>query len=627
MIHRKIVRSIACAVTWLIATVCAGWNTAQVRAQEPVRYSLSIPQPSAHYLQVELSIVPKKAEPVKLFLPVWTPGSYLVREYARHIDTLSAESDGKPIPIEKTAKNTWSVHSATTSPIHVRYRIYCNELTVRTNFIDSEFAMLAGAATFITGESHTTDPHVVEIHLPSQWKQSVTALEHPVDAPAGSYRAANFDELVDSPILLGNPDIHPFQAGGAQHLLVNVGGDPFWNGDKAAADCARITTEHQKMWGSVPYKQYIFFNIIAEGSGGLEHDNGTVLLTSRWHFRNDKNYKKWLGLVSHEFFHAWNVRRLRPRTLAAYDYHQEMNFEELWVAEGITSYYDDLALARTGLMKPTEYLTALGKQIEGLQSGPGRLSQSLTESSFDTWIKFYRPDENSGNTRVDYYNKGAIVGFLLDIEIRRRTNDAKSLDDGMRSLYLQYAGKGGYTNADVIRVASETAGADLSEWFRKAIYSKEELNYDDAFQWLGLQFKSKIAAAAERDKDVSNSASETESNRNESIWIGITLETKENRLHVARLSEGGPGFQAGLNAGDELIAIEGFRLTEPIEERLKQYTAGDSLRFTIARRGRLMELTVKTESRPADSWAIDISKQSDDKQRARLQSWLHGPVK
>ncbi len=597
---------------------------AQATAAPAIQYSITIDAPQTHYIQVEAKLVLAQAGDVELFLPVWTPGSYLVREYARHVDSFEATgSDGKPLAWSKTGKNHWKIKGAPAAGLTVRYRVYCNELSVRTNFVDAEFGILAPAATLMSCQQLLSSEHIVQLRLPPAWKQSLTALDHPVDSPAHTYRAANFDELIDSPIFMGSPQVHPFRVGDVDHYLVNQGGDPYWNGEAAAADVAKIVAQHQKMWGVVPYKRYYFFNIIAEAGGGLEHNNSTVLITSRWNFRNAKNYKKWLGLVSHEFFHAWNVRRLRPRALVRYDYEREVYFDELWVAEGITSYYEELALVRAGLNSPKEFLSALSKEIESLQTGPGRLKQTLVESSRDAWIKFYRPDENSSNTSINYYIKGAVVGFLLDAKIRKRTNNQKSLDDVMRTLYARHAEKDGYTNLEFSQVASEVAGGDIKNWLEQAVGTTAELDYSEMLEWLGLVFQ------ASKAEDKPGEPKEPEKSKEESgqataekpaeLWTGMTLDTKQL---VTRIVEGSPAFTAGVNVADEVIGIDGFRLTEPLEERLKQSKIGDVVTLHLSRRGKLIEVSVPLAAKPTAAWKLEQTKQPTPQQQQNFTNWL-----
>ncbi len=325
-------------------------------------------------------------------------------------------------------------------------------------------------------------------------------------------------------------------------------------------------------------------------------------------------------MVSHEFFHVWNVRRLRPKALAHYDYENEVYFDELWVSEGITSYYDELALVRAGINSPREYLAALSKQIEGLQAGPGRLKQSLVESSRDAWIKFYRPDENTGNTAVSYYVKGAVVGWLLDAKIRKLTSNAKSLDDVMRLLYARYAEKEGFSNQEFIQLASEVAGSDLKGWFDTTIQSASELDYQEALEWLGLAFKESKA-----DDKPPAGASEAKNNAREktpAAWSGVTADAKQL---ITRVVEGSPAFTAGLNVGDELIGVDGFRLAESLDERLKQYKVGQTIRVMVARRGKLSEVPFVVTEKPATNWSLESPKDISGSRKQNWESWLHLP--
>ena len=465
-----------------LATIAMATNA----AAEGVTYDVSFPEASNHYAEVRARFE-APAGGCDVVLPAWTPGSYLVREYARHLDEVRAENDaGEALAVEKRGKDRWRIATEEAGATTVLYRLYCRELTVRTNWVEEEFALLNGAATFLTPEHARDDVHELRLHPAEGWPQSVCALPR-MEGTAHGYRATDYDELVDSPIVLGDLELFPFEAGERDHVLVNVGTGGYWDGAQAAADVARIVEEHQRMWGFSPYERYLFLNIAAESRGGLEHDHSTVLMTSRWAYRDPKAYRSWLGLASHEFFHTWNVRRLRPRALMKYDYGREMFFRELWIAEGVTSYYDDLALVRCGLIDREEYLELLSKQIETLQGTPGRGVQSLRDASHDAWIKFYRPDENSGNTRVSYYNKGAVAAFLLDAEVRRASGGEASLDDVMRVLYERFI-ETGYDEDDFRAAAEEVAGGGLGDWFAAAIDGTRELEYGPALDWLGLQF-------------------------------------------------------------------------------------------------------------------------------------------
>ena len=405
-----------------------------------LNYTVDLSESAHRYIHVTLEFEAEKDE-TELMMAVWTPGSYLVREYARHIDSMTiTDQNDEPLPFKKIRKNRWLVETEDADIVKVKYRLYCNEKSVRTNFVNGDYAVLNGAPTFITLPDRLDQKHVVALDLASGWKRSATSLT-PNDEP-NVYTAQTFDELVDSPIVAGNVNVYPFEAGGVQHQLVNVGEQGMWDGSKAASDLKKVVLAHQKIWGNqVPYDRYMFLNVLSGGGGGLEHDFSTLVLSSRWTFRDKSRYASWLSLCSHEFYHTWNVRRLRPKPLMKYDYENEVYTDGLWIAEGITSYYQDLALVRAGLLSKNRFMSGLSSEIESVQRTDGRKFQSLRDSSFDTWIKFYRPDENSRNTRISYYAKGAVAAFLLDMKIRSLTDNEKSLDDVMRKMYKKYSKK------------------------------------------------------------------------------------------------------------------------------------------------------------------------------------------
>lgn len=603
----------------------AGMNLAHGEPS-PVQYEVSFASADNHYVDVTATLPSADADQT-LMMPVWTPGSYLVRDYSRHIDSVSASDNvGGALRVQKVSKNRWHVANEPGRTVTLKYRVYCRELSVRTNFVDRDFALLNGAALFLTTDDRMDSEHVVQLKLPERWKQSVTSLERRVADGANVFVAKNYDELVDSPIVVGNPRLHPFQCGNVQHFLVNIGGDGLWDGQRAAADVARIVKTHQEMWGSVPYDRYYFLNVIAESGGGLEHDNSTLMLTSRWTYRDPKRYRSWLGLVSHEFFHTWNVRRLRPRALTKYRYGAENYFHELWVAEGVTSYYDDLALVRAGISKQNEYLKELAKQIERLQNTEGRLKQSLAESSYDSWIKFYRPNENSSNTTISYYNKGAVVAFLLDIEIRRLTENKRSLDDVMRKLYESFALKDGYTNQDVLETVNGIVKSDWESWFAKAIDSTEELDYQPALDWLGLEFARDARLRAANDKDSKSEQTGSSAAELDTVWVGMKTKWSEGRMTVSSVTENGPAARAGINPEDEIIAVNNFRVEAEQGDVFKPFLNDKTADILVSRRGALRSITTELQVRSTDQWKLKLRDDLSDAQKANLAAWLHQDV-
>ena len=590
-----------------------------------VEYTIRFSQAKNHYADVELRCETGGQPQFELMMPTWTPGSYLIREYARHVETISAsDPDGAELSISRSRKNRWLVKCGDAKSVVVKYRLYCNEMTVRTNQVESEFALFNGASTFLTPADALDQKHQVHIELPNDWEHAICSLPN-VDGNKQVFIAEDFDELVDSPILCGNPNIYPFKVGDREHLLVSIGEGEIWDGDATARDLEKIVAEHHKLWGVVPYPRYIFFNLLVEAGGGLEHDNSTVMMISRWYYRDREKYVRWLGLASHEFFHTWNVRRLRPKPLVKYDYENEVYLRSLWIAEGITSYYDDVQLARCGLISQKEYLELLSKQIEKLQTTPGRNIQSLSDSSLDTWIKLYRPNENSGNSQVSYYNKGAVAAFLLDAEIRSATDGKKSLDDVMRSLYERHVGKVGYSPDDFHAIVAEVSGTNLAAWFARYIEGVDEFDYSSSLDWYGLQFEKPKAKKpddeAEESKPTENA---TALKSKKKAWVGLTTEDSSGRLVVTKVLRNSPAFQAGFNPDDEILAIDDYRVTaKQFTDRLKQYQPGDSVGVLIARRQRLSTLRLVLGKEPEKTWKLSVVDKPTDEQKKRLADWLH----
>ncbi len=577
---------------------------------EPLRYTLRFPAPHSHYVEVEAEIPSSGETAVDLMMAVWTPGSYLVRDYSGHVENVRAmTADAAPLDIEKTRKNRWRAATGGESSFILQYSVYCRQMTVRTNWVDSDFALLNGAPTFITradaGTGETTRGHFVDIELPQGWESSHSGLA----AGAGPHRyaAADFETLVDSPILAGNLKIREFNVAGKPHFLVDVGSLGPWDGERAARDARRIVETLHRLWGALPYERYSFFNLIVEAGGGLEHKNSSVLMTGRWATSTREAYLKWLSLASHEYFHVWNVKRLRPRALGPFDFEREVHTRDLWIAEGITSYYDDLAVRRAGLSTDEEYIGQLSKQIATLQTTPGRLVQSLSDSSFDAWVKLYKQDENSKNSGVSYYNKGSVAAFLLDMRIRRASDGEKSLDDAMRLAYERFSGDKGYRSEDFRKTASEVAGEDLSEWFRRAVDSTEELEYDAALGYLGLRFKK---------ADVSE-------NGEAAAWWGAKTDVRGGILLVTEIPRGTPAFEAGIDVGDEIVAIDGYRVVPgKFGERLENYRPGGTVEFLVSRRGAMTAIRAAFVREPSDEWELEIDPDAGAQAEARRKAWL-----
>lgn len=569
-------------------------HTAQVTAQIPVRAGQS---------SLELSMA------------VWTPGSYLLREYARHLTALAAHDAQDPkraCAVVKVAKNRWQVACEGSQTLTVTYALYCREMSVRTNWVDSAFAVLNGACTFLTVPQMREAPHDVCVILPEDWQSTQSGLAPHPSGQAHHFRAGSYDELVDSPILAGNPALHHFEVEGRTHTLASVEGGGVWDNARAAEDVEKIIRCQAQFWGALPYERYVFLNLLVGGRGGLEHKNSSLLAGNRWAQDTRQDYLDWLGLVSHEFFHVWNIKRLRPLALGPFDYERENYTRALWVSEGFTAYYDDLLVHRTGLANQKEYLQMLSKSIQNLQNTPGRAVQPLGESSFDAWIKLYRRDENSDNVAISYYTKGCVVGFLLDAKIRAASSGTRSLDTLMRRAFEHYSGAHGFTDAQWRSLASEVAGVDLAAFFARAVDGTQELDYSEALSWYGLTFS-----------DADDKAAKSNEPGPKAGWLGVSTKHDAGRLVVSEVRSDGPAAAAGLNVDDEIIGIDAWRVTPASwRDRLKHFGVGAVTSLLIARRETLLRMQVRLGEEPSRAWVLRPVKDPNAAQQANLEAWL-----
>lgn len=585
------------ALCWLAlsATLAAGQLT-------PIEYTVRIPAPQTHYVEVEARVPTGGRPAMEVMMAVWTP--YVVREYARNLEEVAARTAaGRPLAVQKSRKNRWRVETGGADPVVLSYRVYCHVMSVQDNWVDNEFALLNGAPTFLTLVEHAERPHDVRLILPPGWKTSLTGMtlmpgpEH--------YRAAGYEDLVDSPILAGSPAVHEFSVGGKRHLLVDIGEGGVFDGARAARDLARVVVEDARFWGGLPYDRYLFLNILEGSGGGMEHSNSTAILADRTATRTRGGYLRWLDVASHEFFHTWNVKRLRPAELIPGEYETEPYTSSLGISEGFTSYYGPLAVRRAGLSTDEEFFASLSRLIRELQTTPGRLVQSLSMSSFDTWIKFYRQDENSVNTSVSYYTKGAVAAFLLDARVRAATAGARSLDDVMRLALKRFPLPGGFTPDGFRSVASEVAGVSLAGWFSEVFDSTRELDYGEALHWFGLRFASEPSAGG--------------------AWLGAETRNEDGRLVVNRIPRGTPAYEAGLDTDDEIAGIGRFRVaTGEWDHDLGQFHPGDRVPLLIARRGRLIRLNVTLGQEPDRIWNLQADPASTPAQAAHRNAWLAG---
>ncbi len=566
-----------------------------------IHYRLVVSDPHTHLVDVTVEADVEGA--VDLVLPAWTPGSYKIRDFAQHIHGFHSTHR-----FEKIDKNTWRVHAGA-GKLRATWQAYCHELTVRTSHVDDEHAALVTSNMLMYVDGRKDEPCRLEVRAPRGWKIACSL----DPAGPGVFTAPDYDTLVDAPIECGDFQEFNFKAGGKPHRFI-------WRGD-SNLDLKRFQKELPKivqaeidMMRVVPYDRYLFIlHFTDDGKGGgLEHLNSTSLAFPRWGFRPEDKHERFLGLVSHEFFHLWNVKRLRPQALGPFDYERENYTRLLWAMEGVTSYYDDLFLRRAGLILPSKYLKMMAETIDRVQEAPGRLKQSLADSSFDAWIKYYNPGEHSPNATVSYYEKGSLVAMLLDLEIRRRTKNKRSLDTVLRLLWSEYAAKGiGFPEGRYEEACSEVAGASLHGFFEKYIRGTEELNYNRYLAAAGLHLVPKPPKEGEAAVK---------------SWLGFRTEKKEGRTLIAGVLAGSPAQRAGLHAGDELLALGGHKVDhESWEKRLEEKRAGEKLEVAIFRGSRLRRCRATVGTRRAGNWSIEKLPVANAEQKALYMSWLGAP--
>ncbi len=601
-----------------------------------ILYRIHLPDPRTHLLAVELE-AGGVHEPASLVMPVWTPGSYLVREFARNVMQFEATDGARhPLPFHKSDKHTWRVDAPPDGVLRARWIVYADELTVRTSHVDGTHASIIGAGVFMYLEGRQGEPAEVEVHAPRGWRVTT-----PLRALGETrFRAADFDELVDSPLEIGTHQIVRWLIDDVPHEFAVWGrgnADP----RRLSRDATRIVLAEREIFGALPYPAFIFIlHLTSGGGGGLEHRNATSLLADRWSFRGAP-YESFLGLVAHELFHAWNGKRIRPAVLGPFDYTRENYTRDLWVVEGITTYYTDLLLRRAGLIPVDRYLAKLAEMISRLQTLPGRTVQPLADASFDTWIKFYRPDANTPNATISYYQKGALVAMLLDLRIRQATENARSLDDLMRLLWERHgAPDAGFPEGAVEALAEEVAGTELRGFFDQALRSTAELDYAGPLAFAGLELipprppggpTTPMGPIGPGPVRFAGPAGVTVPVPPPAPWeshTGLTLRMEGARVVVANVLAGSAAWHAGVNAGDELVALDGFRIPAPdwLNARLLERQQGSEAALTIFRRDELVTLQLPVVIGPPPRWFLRPRPDAAPEQQAVLQHWLRTVV-
>jgi predicted metalloprotease with PDZ domain len=566
-------------------------------------------------------------------LPAWIPGSYLIRDFARNVVAIGAQRGRRSVSITKLDKQTW-IAAPVEGPLTVTLQVYAGDLSVRGAHLDTSHGFFNGPSVFLCPLGKEARACEVEILPPRgaryrSW-QVATAMQRR-RAPAlgfGLYRAGSYDELIDHPVEMGRFDLATFEARGVRHEIAITGRHDA-DLERLCTDLRRLCESHILLFGEpAPVDRYVFLvTAVGEGYGGLEHRASTALLCSRDELRRvgiqqtTEGYRRFLGLCSHEYFHTWNVKRIKPAAFTPYDLERENYTRLLWAFEGITSYYDDLQLTRAGLISESQYLDILARNITTLLRTPGRMRQTVEEASFDAWIKYYRPDENSPNAQVSYYVKGGLIGLALDLTIRSRTHGRKSLDDVMRALWERYGRTGlGVPEDGIEKLAAQVTGGSVRAFFDKALRSHQELPLKQLLANVGVDMQLRPAySSADRG---GRTATPPEANSSGKVSLGVRATEDAAGAKLTHVLDNGPAQAAGLCAGDMVVAVDGLKVGgKNLDERLARYKPGNVAVVHAFRRDELLQLKVTLRARPLDTCALAVIA-SDRAAANRRRAWL-----
>ncbi|SMF14167.1 M61 family metallopeptidase [Pseudogulbenkiania subflava] len=576
----------------------------------PVRYQISPLSPEAHLFEVVMTVERPASEGQIVRLPAWIPGSYLIREFARQIVTLQAESAGRAVALTQLDKHSWQA-APVTGRLTLRYQVYCFDLSVRGAYLDGERGFFNGSSVFLMAEGYQSSPCEVAILPPAgkafaDWQLATSLPAHEVKKKSGFgvYRAADYDELIDHPVEMGEFERVSFKACGVPHEFV-VAGRFRADLKRLARDVKKICEWQIALFGQpAPFERYVFLLYVGKDVyGGLEHRASTALLANRDDLPQagektiGDGYLRLLGLISHEYFHSWNVKRLKPAAFSPYDLSRENHTRLLWAFEGVTSYYDELTLVRCGLIDEKRYLGLLAETISGVERGAGRRKQTLEESSFNAWTKYYRQDENSPNSLVSYYTKGALAALALDLLIRRESGDAKSLDDVMRALWQKWLADGqGLAEDEWERLAAQATGLDLRGFFDLALRSTADLPLPELLASQGVEM---ALAPAEGANDRGGVVDALTAKPVRAV-LGVRSASDPLGVKLTHVLDGGAAQLAGLSGGDVVVALDRLKVSD-LDKALVRFQPGEAVKLHAFRRDQLMTFSVLLQAAPADT--------------------------
>jgi predicted metalloprotease with PDZ domain len=609
-----VISAVALASVSVMAQPYAHEDAQELSSRARTTYRIDLSRAASQLITTTIMLEDLSQETVDLRLPTWRPGRYEILDPAGTVRTLHATGPtGAPIDFIKPGKSTWRFNTEGLSRLEVTYTIYANALNNRTRHADSTHAFISPSTVLMYTDERRDEPLTVIVEAPEHWRVSTGLSDDPQGHQGRGFVARDYDTLVDCPLEIGEHDWVTFTVRGVPHEIM-IWGRHEADFDRLKSDFAAIVEEQARIFegdGPLPYGRYVFQIHCGTGlGGGTEHLNSTIMQTRPESFTDDKRYHGFLGLVSHEMFHTWNVKRLRPAGLSPYAYQQENYTELLWVAEGTTSYYDDLTLVRTGLITINDYIDAIRGTISGVLTRPGLHVQSLAASSSDSWIKFNKPTPDSANTTVSFYGQGAVVSMLIDLWIREQSDNAASLDDVMGHLYRNYPlEQGGFTTLHLAEAIDHASGAESGSGealIERLASGTGDLPLESALMRVGLEVTPQTAA---KGSD-----------------LGLNLATVDGFASVRSVREGAPAFDAGIIADDLIVSVDGVRTSpEHLNELLNRTAPDTQLQITLFRRGEMHTISLNTASKPVDSWSLSLIKEASDAQQAAFESWIHQP--
>jgi predicted metalloprotease with PDZ domain len=596
MPRRLLLTAFLCVFVSLCLCKSLGAQAIYSQNQLPARgveitYTVAMKNPSSHVYDVEMQIKGIRETSLVVSLPAWSPGIYRIENYARNVQDFRAlNTRNQPLQREQTDKQSWRIVKQPGDDVTVRYQVYSAQL-------NDQMADLAPPATFmyVVGQKHV--PHSVKYETPSGWKV-YTGLEKKGD----HFVAGDYDIFIDAPAFIGEFKVLDFETGGARHYLVFSKRDISLSAAQVTSDIQDIVDAAIPVFGKLPYKEYFFlFKVQPQATNSVEHLNSTRITVGENDFTTQARYREFLATVAHEFVHLWNVKRIRPEVLGPFDYTREVHTRLLWMLEGITSYYGDLLLERAGIDIPNEYLSRMAVIIDSLEHSPGRRLMSAEDASWNAWLR----SDNVENNTISYYTKGELIGLMLDIEIRARTKNNKSLDDVMRYLLETYASKGiGFPEDGFFKAVDTVAGSDFSEFFEATVRSRQELDYNRYLKQAGLSAEVQLQPAG--------------------IYVGVDLESGEGGLpRIRRVVPNSPAERARLDVGDLLVAMNDDRLSfENFRTRLHAHTIGETIRLTVLRTQRLINLSLVPGEFQEERWQLNESGRPTAEQLQLKNAWL-----